>query len=137
MKILLAYDGSLASDHALEEAALLCDKLCADLALLRVVEEGRLDQTDASAEVPARLLTPRAQAALKDARERAAATGARVWTVLRQGQPAEEILELAAELGAAYIVLGASAKSEVTKFLLGSVSRSVAEQASCNVLLVK
>jgi nucleotide-binding universal stress UspA family protein len=138
MKILLAYDGSPASGRALEEAVQLCDKLRADLVALRVVEGMGSEPTGApSDDIPADYLTTEAQALFARARERAEAAGCRVLTLLRQGPPAEEILDCAAELGAAYIVLGSTGKSGVKKFLLGSVCSAVAENADCSVILVK
>jgi len=53
------------------------------------------------------------------------------------GDPAEEILKLADQIGADLIVLGARGRSGIFRFLMGSVSRKVLDHAKCPVLLVR
>lgn len=60
--------------------------------------------------------------------------------VLTQGSehdPAEQILEAAAEVGAQLIVLGTRKRTPVGKFLLGSTIQRVILEAACPVLCVK
>jgi nucleotide-binding universal stress UspA family protein len=53
------------------------------------------------------------------------------------GNRAEEIIKMAAKQGADLIVMGAQGLGAVDRFLLGSVSTRVVEQADCSVLVVR
>jgi nucleotide-binding universal stress UspA family protein len=60
-----------------------------------------------------------------------------VETRLRQGDAAEEILSLAAELGCDLIVMGSHGRSGLGRLLMGSVAEAVLRGARCPVLTVK
>jgi nucleotide-binding universal stress UspA family protein len=53
-----------------------------------------------------------------------------------EGHPAEKILEVIKERNINLAVLGARTPASVTRFLLGSTSRTVLNQAACSVLVV-
>lgn len=53
------------------------------------------------------------------------------------GSPAEEIVKLADEIDADLIAMGSHGTSGVLRYLLGSVSRKVLDQARCPVLIVR
>jgi nucleotide-binding universal stress UspA family protein len=57
-------------------------------------------------------------------------------TVVRFGEPGEEILKLAAEEGAQLIVMGRRGRGKAATMLLGSVSNKVAKEAPCAVTVV-
>lgn len=61
----------------------------------------------------------------------------RVLTLGSEYDPAEQILDTAAEVGAELIVLGTRKRTPVGKFLLGSTIQMVILEASCPVLCVK
>jgi nucleotide-binding universal stress UspA family protein len=74
---------------------------------------------------------------LADAREIAAATRAtEIRTEARQGNPADEILEVARAAHADLIVIGRTGKSFVAREILGSVALRVVKVARCDVLVV-
>ena len=52
-------------------------------------------------------------------------------------QPAEELLQLADQVGAEMIVLGTHARSAVSRALMGSVADTIIRQATCPVVTVK
>lgn len=56
---------------------------------------------------------------------------------VRIGDPAEEILGLANEIGASMIVLGCHDRSALGRFLLGSVSTEVLHHAHCPVFVAR
>ena len=56
---------------------------------------------------------------------------------LRVGGAAEEIVDLAEELGAGLIVLGSRGRSGIRRALMGSVSDSVARHAHCPVMIAR
>jgi nucleotide-binding universal stress UspA family protein len=74
---------------------------------------------------------------LADAREIAAAPRAtEIRTEARQGNPADEILEVARAAHADLIVIGRTGKSFVAREILGSVALRVVKVALCDVLVV-
>lgn len=54
-----------------------------------------------------------------------------------EGDPADEILRLADEIGADLIVMGSHGRTGLLRVLMGSVSRKVLDQAKCPVLIVR
>jgi nucleotide-binding universal stress UspA family protein len=56
---------------------------------------------------------------------------------LREGRAAEEIVELAEELGAGLIVLGSRGHGRLRRALMGSVSDGVVRHAHCPVTIVR
>lgn len=62
---------------------------------------------------------------------------ARIRTVLRQGDPADAVVEVAAEEDVDLIVVGSRGMGRAGRFVLGPVPNRVAHHAPCNVLIVK
>src|SRR5262249_31325737 len=54
-----------------------------------------------------------------------------------EGDPADEILRFADEIGADLIVMGSHGRTGVMRVLMGSVSRKVLDRAKCPVLIVR
>ena len=63
--------------------------------------------------------------------------GVKAELLLREGDPAEEIVRAAQEEGFDLIVVGHRGLSPVKAFLLGSVSNRVVSHAPCSVLVVR
>ena len=57
--------------------------------------------------------------------------------LVRGHEPADEVVDLAEELGAELVVIGMRHRSAVGKFLLGSTAQRILMDASCPVLAVK
>ena len=57
--------------------------------------------------------------------------------VCKIGNPAEEIMKVASKHHADLIVMGAKGLAAIDRFLLGSVSTRVVQQANCPVLVVR
>lgn len=55
----------------------------------------------------------------------------------RIGHPADEILEVATDVGADLLFIGSHGKTGVERFLLGSVSERVVREARCPVMVVR
>ena len=135
-RVLLATDVSSASEAAAMEAIRLAGASEAQLVVLSVIEPGRLrlpgglflrriDQERARIEKAAQGLVARA---------RAAGVGATflVW----EGDPAEAILAASESENVDLIVIGSHGRGPLGRFVLGSTSASVSEQAICRVLVV-
>ena len=63
--------------------------------------------------------------------------GLQVESILLEGHPAEEILSFAEKQDADMIVVGSLGKTDVERFLLGSVSEKVVRNAKVPVLVVR
>ena len=80
----------------------------------------------------------RATEALDKAAERLRQAMPNVTTRLREGRDeGEEILKAASEFDAHLVVVGATGRSGIERFLLGSVSNRIAHHASSSVLVVR
>jgi nucleotide-binding universal stress UspA family protein len=134
-RVLLATDLSSASEAAAMEAIRLAGASGAQLVVLSVIDPGRLrlpgglflrrvDQERARIEQAAQVLVARARSAGK-------ATFL-VW----EGDPAEVILAASEAENADLIVIGSHGRGPLGRFVLGSTSASVSEQAICRVLVV-
>jgi nucleotide-binding universal stress UspA family protein len=80
-------------------------------------------------------------AAAQEAVERIAAefrdVAAQVDTLIRSGEPAEQIVRAAIELGADLIVIGGRGRGAIEAILLGSVAYRVLHHAPCPVLVTR
>jgi nucleotide-binding universal stress UspA family protein len=74
--------------------------------------------------------------ALDGALQPARAAGVVTKTALREGNPADEILQAAAALSAGLIVTGTHARGAVDRAVLGSVAETVLRKSACPVLAV-
>jgi nucleotide-binding universal stress UspA family protein len=57
--------------------------------------------------------------------------------LMTEGDPADEILKFADEIGADLMAMGSHGRTGVRRFLMGSVSRQVLDHATCPVLIVR
>ncbi|HZR98901.1 MAG TPA: universal stress protein [Chloroflexota bacterium] len=140
-------DGSERAEAALPWAALLARTQGLPLVLLRVVPPAYLVAPGFDGALP--YLSPetydRLEAAEREAaasylaavQARLAADGIAVETVTRTGLPAETILDVADERGAAAIVLATHGRGGLTRLVLGSVAERVVAQATTPLLLVR
>ncbi len=140
MRILLAVDESKSSQQAVEKIAQQFRRENAEVRILHVLEPvspaappqmaaGYAPELEALAK-PARELLARAAKSLTDA-------GFKTETVLREGDIRETILDIAQEWKADLIVIGSHGRSGIQRFLLGSVTESVARHAPCSVEIVR
>lgn len=133
-EIVVGYDGSEQSAHALERAAQI------------VAEDGRITLVTAGAILPS---SPRGdletsadeleerRRVLLEGRERLAALGIEADVVEAVGNPTDAIIETARDLDADLIVVGTRGRNVAARVLLGSVSATVVNQAHCDVLVVR
>ncbi len=63
--------------------------------------------------------------------------GLRLERRFEEGEPAEQILRVAHEVGADLIVMGTHGRTGITRLLMGSVAEQVVRKAPCPVLTVK
>ncbi len=136
-RILVAVDGSVNSDRAVEAAADIAKVRGSALSICHAFHIPEQYKTD--------LMDELEEALVEDAEKilaHAAAVAERVGTgattrLLKKGHPAEAIVAQAVEIGADLIVVGVRGRTSDRARAMGSVSAAVSEQARCSVLLVR
>ncbi|MGE3268475.1 MAG: universal stress protein [Chloroflexota bacterium] len=142
---LVPLDGSALGEAALASAALLAREHDLTLMLLRVVPFPTVFAGDtmgsfSSPEIYAdivRMEHEDAAAYLDTTQKRLAADGLDVQTLLRDGPPAEHILDVADEFGVRFIALATHGRSGLARLALGSTTEHVVQHASVPILLVR
>jgi nucleotide-binding universal stress UspA family protein len=132
--IVVGYDGSAAAERALLRTA---DEAGDRDVVVIVTSTPRAHSAGAAAEP---LLDGTADASELLAAAKATVTArssvADVVVVAREGDPADELLEVARAAGADLLIVGRRGKDFVARTLLGSVATRVIEHAPCDVLVV-
>jgi nucleotide-binding universal stress UspA family protein len=137
--ILIATDGSPASDDALELGLELADEHHAETVLVHVIPGADVLATSLfgpDGAVP-HVVTARDRAPLDAAAARACERGVPVTTRLLRGDTADEIVACADSLEADLIVVGSRGHGALASMLLGSVSRRVLRESRRPVLVVR
>jgi nucleotide-binding universal stress UspA family protein len=136
-KILVAIDGSPASEKALAAAVDLAAHYKADLTVLSVAVTpevvGMVDEVDElrqSAEAHFRQI---GEAAVAYARSR----GLALRSVVVRGHAADAIVRYAESEGMNLVVIGQHGHSRIARFFLGSTTDRVSEHCPCTVMIVK
>jgi nucleotide-binding universal stress UspA family protein len=136
-KILVAIDGSPASEKALAAAVDLAGHYQAELTAVGVASVpevvgvvGEAEEMRLGAEGHFRQV---GEAAVEYARSK----GVRLRSVVLRGHVADAIVRYAEAEGMNLLVLGQHGHSRVTRFFLGSTSDRVSEHAPCTVMIVK
>jgi nucleotide-binding universal stress UspA family protein len=135
-RILLATDGSAEAWLAATTAADLANSTDSELHVVHVAElrPTFLAQTE---EEPAEYHRE-ARRLLDEQVSRVEEAGGTVKEAhFRQGRAAEEIVELAHNLGIGLIVMGSRGRGRMRRALMGSVSDSVVRHAHCPVTIVR
>jgi nucleotide-binding universal stress UspA family protein len=139
--ILLATDGSEEAQLAATTAADLAQKTNSELHLITVGPDYplyELPEHPADFEDVLRKNRREAKEMLEQQAKRIEEWGASVKeTHLREGRAAEEIVELAEEIGAGLIVMGSRGHGRLRRALMGSVSDAVVRHAHCPVTIVR
>lgn len=137
-RILVAHDGSKLSDQALRKAVEIATKFNSSLTVLAVIPELYLTElSDIDRQKIMNALTEETKASME--RIRISLTGKPFESkiIIRQGPPAEKILETAQKMKVDLIVTGSHGRHGARKFLLGSVSSKIVDYSGCPVLVVK
>ena len=137
MRILVAYDGSPASRHALDWAS----RLAGDNADSRVRVIGVAATLEATAPIPDAVdpasTVEKRERDLAEAASLLEAAGVRADTALEIGNPAEEIIQAGDDGNFDLIVVGSTGSGRATRWLLGSVSDRVVRHANRPVMVVR
>jgi nucleotide-binding universal stress UspA family protein len=146
-KVLVAVDGSENSERALDFALDLAEKFGASVTVLNVSESPALgavpmEPTSVSGEsmvVFSKDLIRLHEEILNKAIARAKIVkpNVSVFSKLRDGDPAGEIVAEAKENGADVVVVGHRGSSRLREVFLGNISEKVAHLAPCPVVIVR
>ena len=147
-KILVALDGSEASNRALDLALNIADKYSAEVLLLTVIQpvtipfyvfEGVPTPIGSEFDTYFERVQAYSNQILSEALKKAKKERPKlkISTKLEEGRPANKIVQTAEEEGCDVIVMGSRGLSGVKELFLGSVSDRVADNAKCPVLIVK
>ncbi|MBI4822608.1 MAG: universal stress protein [Nitrospirae bacterium] len=137
-KILVAHDGSKLSDAALRTAVEIAVKFNASLTVLSVIPDlylTELSDTDRQKIMDA--LMEETRISMEKIRVSLSGKPIEAKTIIRQGSPAEKIIETAQKMKVDLVVAGSHGRHGAKKFLMGSVSSKVVDHVSCPVLIVK
>jgi nucleotide-binding universal stress UspA family protein len=134
-KILLATDGSAASESAGDQAIDLAAQTGACLLVVSVLSRSSRSPEAAAPPVDDSRdsLTARAQAIVALAR----AAGVDATFLVWDGEPGDAIVAAADSEDADLIVVGSHGRSGVSRFFIGSVSDFVVRHAHCPVMVVR
>ncbi|KAF0233920.1 MAG: UspA domain-containing [Desulfovibrionaceae bacterium] len=137
MKILVALDISSQTDFVVERALDLIKFFKAEGTFYTVAEE-ILDFGDGIASGLGEKVREKSQKNLYTALEKAQAKGIHATEVLESGtSPADSILNYAEKKSVDLIIMGSRAKTELDRFLIGSVASKVVSHATCSVLVLR
>lgn len=144
-KMIIAYDGSVASKRAVE-MALKCSNKDDELTLLTVIPAELAESSftkmllptiDLSSVVKSGSFKERAMETLSKVVAEIENNVKKVNVVVESGDPADEILMSAKKHEADIIVLGYKGYGKEGRFLLGSVTDKVVRHAGVSVLIVR
>lgn len=141
--ILVPVDGSEQSERAFKKALAIAKRNSAKLVLVHMVDPAFVQELDhIGGRYHDQLMTnsmSRGKKLLDELEQIAEIDGHRdITKVIRQGVPKIEIAkEIPTEFNIDLIVMGATGRNAVEKFLVGSTSEYVLRHASCDVLIVR
>jgi nucleotide-binding universal stress UspA family protein len=137
--ILVAMDGSEASQRALSQAVDLA-KLCnAKLHTIYVVETGLFSSLpmEGTVEIMYSVLEKEGEEVMERAKKYASEKSITVITHMKQGHAGSEILALAEEEKSDLIIVGSHGKSNTDRLLIGSVSTFVVTHSTVTTMVVR
>ena len=137
--ILIALDGSEASQRALSRAVDEAKVWNGQLQAIYVVETGLFSSLppDNTVEIMYRVLEKEGKTVLEKAKKFGAANGITIATHIKQGHAGTEITTLAAQEKSDLIIVGSHGKSNTDRLLIGSVSTFVVTHSKVTTMVVR
>jgi len=137
--ILIALDGSEASQRALSRAVDEARVWSAQLQAIYVVETGLFSSLppDNTVEIMYRVLEKEGKTVLEKARKFGAENGITIATHIKQGHAGTEITTLAVKEKSDLIIVGSHGKSNTDRLLIGSVSTFVVTHSTVTTMVVR
>jgi nucleotide-binding universal stress UspA family protein len=140
-RILIATDGSAKSSLAEKQGIELAKALGAQVLALNVINEvtvaSAVSQLGADRKDVESRLQAAGQKAVDAIKKSGDAAGVQVVSMVRQGAPAQMVVDVATAEKADLIIMGSHGESGVSKLLIGSVVQKVLYWATIPVLVVR
>ena len=137
LRILCANDGSERAFDALAKAISLAKQNNSALHMVSVEEVAYLPEFAEEVREETGLAARRFHSVIQRARKMAAESGVKLEIHLLTGHPVRDIVQLAADLKADLLVIGARGHSHFYERMLGSRAGRITHLAHCPVLVVK
>lgn len=138
--IVVGTDGSERAQRAVDEAVRLAQALDAELHLVSAYEPLRNARIPSAPQGAAEVWAPLPDSLVESTLDQTAAgvrlRNVKVTTHASQRDPADALLEVAADVGAGMIVVGSKGMHGARRLALGNVPNQVSHKAHCNVLIV-
>jgi nucleotide-binding universal stress UspA family protein len=139
--IVVGTDGSEPADEAVRQATDMASREGARLHLVTAYPDPQIlrERTTGTGGGAYTIVDLRevAESLVQRAARDALSKGVGVETHVREGQPAEVIIDVANQEQADLIVVGSRGLTGIKRYLLGSVSSKVSEHAPCSVMIVR
>lgn len=135
-RILVPTDGSTGVAHVALQAIDLAQQYGGTMHVLSVVDAGDRALLSEVA-TPTERLREQSRRAVERIERLATAHSVTAETAVREGDPAEEILDYAEENDVDVVVAGTHGRSGITRHLIGSVAERLVRHASCPVMTVR
>ena len=142
--ILVTLDGSRGAEAVLPHAAALARSMRATLTIMRVVdpvvsewgERGTVGRANGASGMQS-VFTDQAEHYLQGAASKLRTDGIIVNAVVRQGQPAKQIVDVARDIDADAIAMATRSRRGLNRLMFGSVAEEVLHRSQLPVLLVR
>ena len=139
--IVVGTDGSEPADEAVRQATDMASREGAQLHLVTAYPDPQIlrERTTGTGGGAYTIIDLRdvAESLVQRAARDALRKSVEVETHVREGQPAEVIIDVANQEQADLIVVGSRGLTGIKRYLLGSVSTKVSEHAPCSVMIVR
>ncbi len=137
--ILVGTDGSPRAERAVEEAVALAKSQGSQIFLVAAYMEKEpfRESIQSSAKVAVGHLREAAEQVLSRASRRAEEAGVPVEFEARVGDPADVLLDVAAERGVDLIVIGNRGMTGARRYWVGNVPNKISHHAECSVMIVR
>ena len=136
-KVLLAYDGSVEGRIALREGAKLAQLCRSEVVLLAVVEMSPSVALEGSFMTSIENDQKHYETILAEGADRLTALGFAPVAKLRVGDPGQEIVKMAAEIGANLVVVGHRHHGRLSLWWFGSIGTYLIRHLRCSVLVAQ
>ncbi len=136
--IVVGTDGSAAAERAVRRAVSIAKGTGAELHLVTAYPDGSYRESIAGTARRTEIdLREAAESVLARDASHAQTEGVDAATQAREGDPAQVLIDVAEDVGADLIVVGARGLGGLQRWLLGSASSKLSHHAHCDVLIVR
>lgn len=144
-RILVPYDFSKVSEHALDFACQIADKEASEIMLLHVIEHPTADSyktlgiqdMDPMEQLYIKKMYETVQSKLSDVVSAAKYTDEKITTKIQLGNPFNTIIDQVTDENASLLVVGTDGSDGLNEFFVGSNAEKIVRKATCPVITVQ